>query len=89
MEILQDIGLLEGDNIYEIKTITDFFNLENFNSENLLANMILWYIGKENQIKRRVYFYKSDFCLLLNKQSNQINRHCIDNNKKIFLAQNY
>lgn len=83
-KILQDIDLLEGVNIHEIKTITDSFNLENFNSENLLANMILWYIRKENQIKRRVYFYKSDFCLLLNKQSNQINRRCIDSNKKIF-----
>lgn len=70
IEILQDIGLLERDNIHEIKTITNFFNLENFNSENLLANMILWYIGKENKAKRNFYFYRKDFMHLFKTQAN-------------------
>lgn len=67
LDFFQKVGIIKNNQLIEIKTISNYFDLELFDNQNLLYNILLWNIRKENQLKNNFFFYKKDFAFAMTK----------------------
>lgn len=75
LEYFESIGIIKNDKLVEIKSITKIFNFDNFDSNDLLSNMLLWYILKENKYRNNFFFYRKDFSFTISKEKGRHKLH--------------